>query len=114
MDFDIEDIRPARKAQVVKGMFFDRRVFLVVDTGGSRSIAIALTPHQAVALGHDLIAAEPTGEIRGQLVEPTVVPVPLPSARGRSQKLQITRAVQSIPNDKESDDGGEGPHQTSI
>lgn len=109
MDFDVEDIRPAREAQVVKGMFFDRRVFLVVATGDSRPIAIALMPHQAVALGHDLIAAEPTGEIRGQRVEPTVVPVPLLSARGRSQKPQITRAVQLIRNDKESGNGGEGP-----
>ncbi len=113
MDFDVEDIRPAREAQVVKGMFYDRRTFLVVNTGDSRPIAIALMPHQAVALGKDLIAATPTGEVRRQRVEPIAMPAPVRMTRDRSQKVRITRAVQMIPKHKESGDPGTNPPETA-
>lgn len=74
MDFDLEDIRPAYEAQVVTGMFYDRRVFLVVDTGDGRPIAIALMPHQAALIGHDLIEGTSGGEVRRQRIEPRVMP----------------------------------------
>lgn len=84
MEFDVEDIRPARQAQVVKGMFYDRRVILVVDTGEARPIAIALMPHQAVSLGHDLVEEAPTGKVRGQRVEPQAVAEVRPPQSDRS------------------------------
>lgn len=54
MDFDLDDIRPALQVQVVAGMHFDRRVFLVANTGEKRPVVIALTPHQARSIAGDL------------------------------------------------------------
>lgn len=54
MEFELEDIRPAFEVQVVSGLFFDRRTFLVVDTGDGRPTVIALMPHQARGVAEDL------------------------------------------------------------
>lgn len=75
MEFDVADIHSAREAQVVAGMYYDRRVFLVVNSGVGRPIAIALMPHQAEAIGQDLVDRVTTGEIRRDRLEPRVVPV---------------------------------------
>ncbi len=85
MDFDVADIRTAREAQVVSGMFSDRRVFLVVNTGDARPVVIALMPHQAEAIGRDLVERVSNGEVRRQRIEPRVVPSPFPP-RHRSWK----------------------------
>ena len=82
MDFDLSDIRTAREAQVVSGMFYDRRVFLVVNTGDARPVVIAFMPHQADAIGRDFIERLSNGEVRRQYVEPRVIPVPRPSRHG--------------------------------
>ena len=82
MDFDVANIRAAREAQVVSGMFYDRRVFLVVNTGGARPMVIAFMPHQADAIGRDLTERVSNGEVRRPYLEPRVVPVPLPPRRG--------------------------------
>ncbi len=78
MDFDVADIKAAREAQVVSGMFFDRRIFLVVNTGDARPVVIAFMPHQADAIGRDLVERVSNGEVRGQYVEPRVVPRAFP------------------------------------
>ncbi len=85
MDFDVADIRTAREAQVISGMFYDRRVFLVVNTGEARPVVIAFIPHQADAIGRDLVERVSNGEVRGQRLEPRAVPAPFPP-RHRSSK----------------------------
>ncbi len=77
MDFNVADIRPAREAQVVAGMYYDRRVFLVVNVGAGDPLVIALMPHQAQAIGRDLVDGVTEGEVHGHRLEPRVVPVPI-------------------------------------
>lgn len=103
MDFDVEDIRAAREAQVVAGMFYDRRVFLVVNTGASHPTVIAFLPHQAEAIGRDLMEGPATGKVRRDRLEPQVVPVPIPRQRPSSpgRRVQIGPAVRLV-------DAGEG------
>ena len=79
MDFDVGDVEPARGAQVVAGFYYDRRVFLVVNTGAARPVVIGLTPYQAEAIGHDLVDGVTAGAVysdeRERRVEPVVAPV---------------------------------------
>ncbi len=75
MDFNVADIRPARRAQVVAGMYYDRRVFLVVNFGGGDPLVIALMPHQAEAIGRDLVGGVTEGEVHRDRLQPRVVPV---------------------------------------
>jgi hypothetical protein len=63
MEFDLEDIKPALQVQVVAGMHFDRRVFLVADTGDKRPVVIALTPHQAASIAADLVNQSGPGQV---------------------------------------------------
>lgn len=97
MDFEVEDVRAAREAQVVAGMFYDRRVFLVVNTGASRPTVIAFMPHQAEAIGRDLIERS-TGEVRRDRIEPRVAPAPIPQDRSVSPDItvQIGPAVRLV------------------
>ena len=85
MDFDLADIRPALQVQVVAGMYFDRRVFLVANTGERRPIVIALTPHQARSIAGDLTDQSGIGEVRDRHrpVQPAVVAVPIPKSSMR-------------------------------
>lgn len=79
MEFDLEDIKPGLQVQVVAGMYFDRRVFLVANTGEKRPIVIAITPHQARAIAADLENQSATGEVhdRRRSVQAAVVVRPL-------------------------------------
>lgn len=82
MDFDLEDIKPALRVQVVAGMYFDRRVFFVGSTPGkSGQVVIALTPHQARSIAADLDSQYGTGEVhdRSRPVQRAVVVRPFPS-----------------------------------
>ena len=74
MEFDLEDIIPAQQVQVVGGMHFDRRVFLVVGTGRKRPTVIALTPHMAGMVARDLLNPSTTGEVH-DAGTPVVAPV---------------------------------------
>lgn len=75
MDFDLGDIKPALRVQIVAGMYFDRRVFFVADTGEKRPVVIALTPHQARSIAADLDSQYGTGEVhdRSRPVQRAVV-----------------------------------------
>lgn len=75
LEFEVVDIHPAYEAQVVSGMFYDRRVFLVVRGDGDRPLVIALAPHQAEAIGRDLMSGA-AGEVHrpAPRAEPRVVP----------------------------------------
>lgn len=64
VDFDLDDIKPALQVQVVAGMYFDRRVFLVVNTGEKRPVVVALTPHQARSIAVDLAGQRDAQEQR--------------------------------------------------
>lgn len=85
MDFDLDDIRPALQVQVVAGMHFDRRVFLVANTGEKRPVVIALTPHQARSIAGDLTDQSGIGEVRDRQrpVQPAVVAVSIPKTSMR-------------------------------
>lgn len=74
VEFGLEDIRPALQVQVVAGMHFDRRVFLVANTGEKRPIVIALTPHLARLIAADLATPSATGEVHDRST-PVVAPV---------------------------------------
>jgi hypothetical protein len=73
VEFDLEDIRPALQAQVVAGMYFDRRVFLIANTGDTRPTVIALTPHLARLIAQDLLK-QATGEVHDRSA-PVMAPV---------------------------------------
>ena len=81
MDFDLEDIKQALQVQVVAGMYFDRRVFLVANTGAKSPVVIALTPHQARSIAADLASQSGTGEVhdRNSPVQRAVVVRPIPN-----------------------------------
>ena len=111
MDFDVADIHSAREAQVVAGMYYDRRVFLVVNSGVGRPIAIALTPHQAEAVGQDLVAGVTTGEIHQDRLEPRVVPVAIQIASRpppRPTRGFVGPAVRILREDGPTPGGVEG------
>jgi hypothetical protein len=75
-DFNLEDIKPGLQVQVVAEMYFDRRVFLVANTGERRPIVIAITHHQARAIAADLERQSGTGEVhdrRTSVQAPVVV-----------------------------------------
>jgi hypothetical protein len=82
VDFDLEDIKPALQIQVVAGMHFDRRVFLVANTGEKRPVVIALTPQQARSIAADLASQSGTGEVhdRSRPVQRPVVVRPFLNA----------------------------------
>ncbi len=73
--FDLGDNQPAHQAQVVAGMFYDRRVFLVVRGDDDQPIVIAFAPHQAEAVGRDSAAHGATGAVHrsGARAVPVVV-----------------------------------------
>ena len=102
VDFEVEDIRAAGEAQVVAGMFYDRRVFLVVNTGASRPTVIAFMPHQAEAIGRDLMERPAAGEVHRDRLEPRVVPVPIPREHLGSpdRTVQIGPAVRLVDSDE--------------
>ena len=74
MEFDLADIKPGLQVQVVAGMYFDRRVFLVANTGENRPTVIALTPHLARLIAQDLLSQSGTGEVHDRST-PVLAPV---------------------------------------
>ena len=74
LEFDLDDIKPALQVQVVAGMYFDRRVFLVANTGEKRPTVIALTPHLARLIAQDLLSQSATGEVYDRST-PVLAPV---------------------------------------
>ena len=74
LEFDVADIKPGLQVQVVAGMYFDRRVFLVANTGEKRPTVIALTPHMARLIAQDLMSQSGSGEVY-DLHTPVLAPV---------------------------------------
>ena len=74
LEFDLADIKPGLQVQVVAGMYFDRRVFLVANTGEKRPTVIALTPHMARLIAQDLLSHSGGGEVHDRST-PVLAPV---------------------------------------
>lgn len=98
-EFDVGDVKPAREAQVVAGFYYDRRVFLVVNTGAGRPVVIGLTPYQAEAIGHDLVDGVTVGAVYTDERQRRVAPVAPPMASSTSRAI-VGPAVRIIREDE--------------
>ena len=85
LEFDLADIKPGLQVQVVAGMYFDRRVFLVANTGENRPTVIALTPHLARLIAQDLLSQSGTGEVHDRST-PVLAPVVVRLVNGKGSR----------------------------
>jgi hypothetical protein len=96
LEFDLADIKPGLQVQVVAGMYFDRRVFLVANTGEKRPTVIALTPHMARLIAQDLLIQSGGGEVHDRRT-PVLAPVVLRSVNEKGSRSAIDARALDCP-----------------